>query len=80
MGYIGFLISTVCFALMFIVPIPFLRWLDWLLVPFSLAGLVISAIGTSRHSGRTLGIFGVIICAIVLVVSSLRLIIGGGVM
>ena len=78
MGYIGFLISIVSFVFMFVALIPFLGWLNWFLAPFALIGLITSLVGALNNNGKTLGIAGTVICAVVLVVSALRLIIGRG--
>ena len=78
MGYIGFLISAVSFVFMFVALFPFLGWLNWFLAPLVFIGLIVSSLGALRGSGRVLGIIGAPVCLLVLIVSVLRLIAGGG--
>jgi len=79
MGYLGVLMAAVSFVFMLVALIPFLGWLNWFLTPFALVSLIISLIGAIRGSGRVLGIIGTIVCFGVLIVSALRLIVGGGI-
>jgi len=78
-GYIGFLISAVSLVFMLVAIIPFHGWLNWFLVPFVCIGLVTSLMGVQRNNGRVLGFIGTIVCSIVLIISAIRLIIGGGI-
>jgi hypothetical protein len=61
-------------ALLLAVPafIPLLGWLNWLVVPIALVGLVIG-FASGRTGGRNLNL-------IVVVVAGLRLILGGGIL
>ncbi len=65
---------------MFIAFIPFLGWLNWGVVPFSIAGLVVSivAIATAR-SGKGMAIAGATMCLIAILLGTLRLQIGCGI-
>ena len=62
--------------------IPCLGWLNWLNIPFSLAGALISIIAMARaHSDKkspVRPIVGLILCAIAASVGLLRLLLGGG--
>ncbi|MFZ5516987.1 MAG: hypothetical protein ACOY90_10140 [Candidatus Zhuqueibacterota bacterium] len=62
--------------------IPCLGALNWLNIPFSGIGLIISVISLATSDERTRGaaIGGVICCAIAVMFGIIRLIIGGGVL
>ncbi len=79
MGFIGFLISIVGLVFAVVAFVPFLGWLNWLVIPFAITGLTLSSVGIVRCSGRLLGIPGAIICSVVIVLSTIRLIIGMGI-
>ncbi|HEU0139600.1 MAG: hypothetical protein KJZ78_09170 [Bryobacteraceae bacterium] len=61
---------------------PCLGALNWLNIPFALAGLVVSiiALATAGPNSRTGSIAGTICCAIATGLGLLRLAIGGGVL
>ncbi|MGB7761264.1 MAG: hypothetical protein WBL61_15635 [Bryobacteraceae bacterium] len=60
---------------------PCLGALNWINIPFSLVGLVISIIATTqappRQNGPAIG--GIVLCSLGVVVGVIRLILGGGV-
>ncbi len=60
---------------------PCLGSLNWLNIPFSGVGLVISiiAVATSKEEKKGGGIAGIVLCAIAVLLGLIRLIIGGGV-
>lgn len=60
---------------------PCLGWLNWLHIPFSGIGLIVSivALATAREGSRTYSVAGVVLCAIAVVFGLIRLAIGGGV-
>lgn len=66
---------------MFIALFPCLGALNWLNVPFSLIGLVISAValGTSNKGNKGGSIAGVILCSVAMVFGLIRLVLGGGI-
>ncbi|MFB3827481.1 MAG: hypothetical protein ACE15B_11965 [Bryobacteraceae bacterium] len=61
---------------------PCLGALNWLNVPFALAGLVISAVTltSARETSRSGAMAGVVLCGIASVLGILRLFLGGGVL
>jgi len=65
---------------MFIGLLPFLGWMNWGVIPIAGVGLIISivAIATAKEN-RGLSIAGLILCAVALLIGTIRLIIGGGV-
>ncbi|HEU0043787.1 hypothetical protein [Sphingomonas sp.] len=65
------LIGLVTLALGLVAFIPFLGWLNWLVLPIGVVGLALGAMSSS-NSGRNLNL-------VLLVVFGLRLMIGGGV-
>jgi len=60
---------------------PCLGSLNWVNIPFSGIGLVISivAVVTAKVEKKGAGIAGIILCAIAVVLGLIRLIVGGGV-
>ena len=50
--------------------IPFLGWLNWIVIPFAILGLIFSSIGK--------GTGGMVLCGVTLVFGVLRLFLGGG--
>mgnify|MGYP001768929536 CR=1 FL=1 len=61
---------------------PCLGSFNWLNIPFSILGLVISVIGLSKASpeNRGTGIAGVACCSIAIVIGIIRLIMGAGIL
>ena len=72
LNLISILIGVI--ALIFALPafIPFLGWLNWLVIPVAIVGLAIGAM-SSHKAGRNLNI-------IVIVVGAIRLFLGGGIL
>ena len=64
---------------MFVAFLPFLGWMNWGVIPFAIAGLVISIIGTATARGSIkIGIAGIALCCIAIIVGIIRLNLGGG--
>jgi hypothetical protein len=61
---------------------PCLGWLNWLHIPFSGIGLIVSivALATAKEGSRTPSIAGVVLCAIAVVFGLIRLAAGGGIL
>ncbi len=80
MGLISLLWGSVAMLLMFLALIPFLGWLNWLVIPFAGVGAIIAAIGIilrGEKSRRAKA--GLLLNAVVIVIAAIRLSIGGGV-
>ena len=61
--------------------IPFFGWMNWGVIPFSVLGIIISAIATATtKEDRGHAIAGIILSTIALLISVPRLIIGGGIL
>jgi len=62
--------------------LPCLGWLNWLNIPFSLAGVVVSAIATSQAppDKKNIAIVGVVLCAFAALFGLIRLVAGGGIL
>jgi len=79
MQVVGFLFSIFSVIGMFIAFLPLLGWMNWGVIPFALAGLVISIIGTATaRKSRGLGVAAIALCCIVILVGIFRLNLGGG--
>ena len=80
MQVIGFLFSIFSVIGMFIAFLPLLGWMNWGVIPFALAGLVISIIGTSMAKrSKGMGVAAIALCCIAIIVGIVRLNIGGGI-
>ena len=67
---------------MFVAFLPCLGALNWLHIPFSACGLLVSiiALATSKDGNRNGAIVGVIGCSIAIALGLIRLAVGGGVL
>lgn len=67
---------------MFVAFFPCLGALNWINIPFSLAGLVLSVITvvTTQEIRKGPAIAGLVLCAVAVVLGAIRLIAGGGVL
>ena len=80
MQVLGFLFGIFSVFGMFIAFLPLIGWMYWGVIPFALAGLVISIIGTSTtKKTKGLGIAAIALCCIAIIVGIIRLNIGGGI-
>ena len=71
LNLISILIGIVALALVAVAFFPLLGWANWLIPPFAVVGAGIGALSSS-NSGRNLNL-------VVLVIGTLRLILGGGI-
>lgn len=71
LNLISILIGIVALALVAVAFFPLLGWANWLILPFAVVGAGIGALSSS-NSGRNLNL-------VVLVIGTLRLILGGGI-
>ena len=62
--------------------VPCLGWLNWLNIPFASVGLVLSIIAflTGRPGERAPSTWGIVLCAIAVIIGSKRLILGAGIL
>lgn len=67
---------------MFVGLIPCIGALNWLNIPFAIAGLIVSIIAHTSHPGPNRGssLAGIILCALAIVIGAKRLILGGGIL
>ena len=80
MQILGLLFGLFSVMGMFIAFLPLLGWMNWGIIPFALAGLVISIIGTATaRRGKRLGVAVIALCCIAIIVGVIRLNIGGGI-
>ncbi|MDO7844665.1 hypothetical protein [Sphingomonas immobilis] len=70
LNILSILVGVVVFLLALIGFIPLLGWLNWLIIPLALFGIVLGAL-SSHKSGRNLNIVLIVFCAV-------RLFLGGG--
>ena len=70
LNLVSLLIGIVSLVLALVAFIPLLGWANWLIVPLAIVGTVVGA-ASNGTAGRNLNIF-------VIVIGSLRLMLGGG--
>jgi len=60
--------------------VPCLGWINWLNIPFAGVGLIISgvALATNNEPNKAAGAAGLVCCAVALVLGSIRLLLGAG--
>lgn len=61
--------------------IPCFGWLNWLNIPFSVVGIIISliAMATTGNEDKNNSIAGLVCCSIALILGFIRLILGAGI-
>lgn len=66
---------------MFVAFFPCLGALNWINIPFSFAGLILSIITvvTTREPRKGAAIAGLVLCALAVALGAIRLLLGGGV-
>lgn len=67
----GLIMSIISMFIMILAMVPFLGWLNWINIPLVVVALLFSLVSRLRS--------GVILCLVILVLSVLRLKLGGGV-
>lgn len=72
MKFISNILGIVSLLLVIIAFIPLLGWLNWVVIPFAIVGLMISAVSNSK-GGKTM-------CGMAVLLGMLRLILGGGIL
>lgn len=71
LNILSIIVGVVVFVCALVGFIPLLGWLNWLLIPVALFGIVLGAL-SSHNAGRNLNIVLIVFCAV-------RLFLGGGV-
>lgn len=71
MKIIAWIFAAITIVLLLIAFIPLLGWLNWLVVPFAVLGLVFALL--AKSSGST------VVCCVAIVLGMLRLMLGGGI-
>ncbi len=72
MKTLGTIIGILCLILMLFGFLPLFGWLNWLIIPLAIIGLIVSSLGEGG-SGKILFI-------VVIIFGILRLILGGGIL
>ena len=82
MQMLGLVWGIVAILGMVVAFIPCLGSLNWLNIPFSLVGLIISVVAASQAppDKKNLAIIGTVLCAVAAVFGLIRLVLGGGVL
>lgn len=79
MGLVSIIWSLFAFVFMLLGLIPLLGWLNWAVIPFALAGVVIAALGIAGSKERnTRARMGLVLNAVVAIIATFRLMLGGG--
>jgi len=80
LGIIGIVWAVVALILSLIFWFPLLGWVNWLVIPFTVLGLVFSMLASINEDTKQLGKAGLVIGCTALGLSILRLILGGGIL
>ena len=80
MGLISLLWGLFAMLWMILALIPLLGWGNWFLIPFAAVGAIIAAVGIALTSPQKRGRAkaGLVLNALVIVVATARLLLGGG--
>ncbi len=79
MQFIGLLFGVFSIMGMFVAFLPLLGWMNWGVIPFAIAGLVIGVIGVAKaRKSNRLGVAAIVLCCIATVLGAFRLHPGGG--
>jgi hypothetical protein len=70
MKTVSLILGIICLLAMLLAFIPLLGWLNWIVIPMAVVGLIISSV-SNAESGKK-------ICTIVIIVGVIRLAMGGG--
>ena len=79
MGLISIIWSLFAFVFMLLGLIPFVGWLNILVIPFALIGVVIAALGIAGSKERnTRARIGLVLNVVIAAIATFRLMLGGG--
>jgi hypothetical protein len=80
MAIVSFVLGILAIFGMLIGLVPFLGWINWGVIPFSIVGVVLGALG-SANKGKSKGfaVAGMVLCIVAMFVGMVRLFIGCGV-
>ncbi|HEY93423.1 MAG TPA: hypothetical protein G4O15_00600 [Dehalococcoidia bacterium] len=81
MQVVALIFSILAVTGMFFGFLPFLGWMNWGVIPVAIIGFILSiiALATSKKD-RGMAIAGLVMCPIAIIVGSIRLFIGGGIL
>ena len=81
MAVAGMILGILSIAGMGIGLAPFLGWMNWGVIPTAVVGLIVSILGLIISQGRRqLAIAGIILCIIAIVIGTVRLVLGLGIL
>ncbi len=84
MAFASFLLGTFSLIGVAITVIPLLGWLNWLILPLAVAGLIVGMLSAyssaQREHSSCLATLGIILNCVALALGILRLVIGGGIL
>jgi hypothetical protein len=79
MGIAAIILGILSFIGMIVAFFPCLGSLNWLNIPFAVIGLVISIIATVTEKEKAKGTIGIVLCGIAILLGTIRLILGWGI-
>lgn len=80
MNTLGMVLGIICLIGMLVAFIPCLGWLNWLNIPLSVIGFVVSLIALldEKNINKNNAIAGCVMCGVAMGLGGIRLILGGG--
>ena len=79
LGIVGIIWGIVCLILAVVAFIPLMGWFNWLVIPFTVPGLIFSTLATANSDTVKLGHVGNWLNGTAIALGTLRLLLGGGV-
>ena len=82
MQILSLVLGILAFLGMFVASLPCFGSLNWINIPFSAIGLIVSiiAFNSANQGSKGTSIAGIVLCAIALIFGAIRLMAGGGVL
>jgi len=81
MAVTGMILGILSIVGMGIALAPLLGWMNWGVIPTAIVGLLVSIVGLIISRGqRQLAIAGIILCIIAIIIGTIRLVLGFGIL
>lgn len=80
MGIISLVIGIIGSLIMVLALIPLLGWINWFNLPLAATGWVVGLVALIKGKSTLVAIIGLLLCSMVLLIGTARLIAGGGIL
>jgi hypothetical protein len=80
MAIVSFVLGILAIFGMLVGLVPFLGWINWGVIPFSVVGVILGALASANErKNKGLAVAGLILCVLAMIVGMVRLFIGCGI-